>query len=594
MRTMPRARAALVAVSVVVALGLGGCTTSTPRANTGTPSTASPAPTAGPTASDRATDGTGPRLRGVALDAEVVPRYGRLEMTVEVDATYDNPFDGRQVALDAVFTGPDGAAVTVPGFWDAESAWRIRFTPHAAGTWQYSITLADVAGEADPLAGRFEVAASDAHGWLQVGSWVDPGYSARYLAHHDGTPWYGRGHADLEMTLGGLDLDDGFRYLTDMAAAGENYTMWWPLWAMNFIQNGYDAYGAAQLHLIDLAVEDAAAKDVVFVFTIWNHQLLRTGAHPWQNEKWPENGFSELTDIKGFFTDDEAWAWQENLYRYVIARWSYSPAIGMWQTVSEINGTESYEYTDTWHQRVNGYFVEHDPYRHPTTATQSGSVDWPAGHAVMDAPQMHVYEFVEDPVEAAERMAGWTELMWDRVAKPNWVGEYGEQGPQFYPELFHAANWASLASGAAMTPTEWNDGFGYGFFTDEMAADMSRFARFVDAVPLAALDPSALDVTTSDPAVRAWAVAGTSGGVVWVQDFALEGATMDVIRADATMRRGVTITLDGLAPGRYTVTPYDTWQGDWLEAIHADCAISPCSLVVPDFHSDVALGLSVP
>jgi hypothetical protein len=89
-------------------------------------------------------------------------------------------------------------------------------------------------------------------------------------------------------------------------------------------------------------------------------------------------------------------------------------------------------------------------------------------------------------------------------------------------------------------------------------------------------------------------VAGTSGGVVWVQDFALEGATMDVIRADATIRRGVTVTLGGLPEGDYVVTPYDTWRGQWLDPLPVACTVGPCPVALPDFHSDMALALSAP
>ena len=116
-----------------------------------------------------------------------------------------------------------------------------------------------------------------------------------------------------------------------------------------------------------------------------------------------------MGDINSFFTSEEAWAWQENFYRYIIARWGYSPAIGMWQTVSEINGTNAYDQTDPWHKKVNDYFVANDPYRHPTTASKSGGgsdIPWPEGHRVMDAPQVHIYDPLNDnPVGAASVLA---------------------------------------------------------------------------------------------------------------------------------------------------------------------------------------------
>jgi hypothetical protein len=265
----------------------------------------------------------------------------------------------------------------------------------------------------------------------------------------------------------------------------------------------------------------------------------------------------------------------------------------MWQTITEINGTEAYEQTNPWHERVNAYFREHDPYRHPTTATMSGSVDWPEGHAVMDMPQMHLYEFEGDPIGAADLVADWTLLMWGREEKPNWFGEYGERGQQTYPEMMHYANWAALAAGASVTPIEWNDGFGYGEFDQSMQEDMARFATFVEEVPLVTYDPDALGVMLDDPDVRGWGVAGDAGGLFWVQDFALEGATMDEIRAADTVRSGVIATVDSLAGGIWTVTPYDTWTGEWLEPFTVECPPdAPCVVALPDFSRDLAFKLS--
>lgn len=207
---------------------------------------------------------------------------------------------------------------------------------------------------------------------------------------------------------------------------------------------------------------------------------------------------------------------------------------------------------------------------------------------------MHVYEFVQDPIEAAQRMATWTRTMWDREEKPNWIGEYGEEGDQFHPELFHHSNWASLAAGAAMTPIEWNDRRAYGRFTPEMGEDMARLAAFVDRIPLVTLNPVSIEVTSSDPAVRGWAVAGEEGGLIWVQNFSLQGSSMEEIRADQSMLTGVEIAADGLS-GAWSVIPYDTWEGEWLGPIAVDCSGDvPCLIPLPAFQSDLALRLTRP
>jgi hypothetical protein len=538
---------------------------------------------------------TEPEVISAVAESTTVEIYERFDLVVDLDAEYENPFDQREVSLDATFFAPRGNTFQVPGFWDARDSWRFRFTPSAAGEWAYEITVTDHRGTSEPFIGSFSVEDGDRRGWLRVGSDVDPAYSPRYLAYSDGTPWYGRGHADLDMALGGPDPEGGgFRLFNQMPEQGENFVMWWPTWGNNFIQADYSRYAASQLEVIDYVLDAAEAADASLAFTIWTHQYLRTGNHPWGDARWRHNGFSLLTDISRFFVDEESLAWQENYYRYTIARFAHSPAVAMWQTITEINGTESYDQTNPWHERMNRYFQENDPYRHPTTATMSGWVDWPEGHEVMDMPQVHLYHELRDPIEVGAQVAEWTSRMWARAAKPNWIGEYGLEGQQYYPELIHHATWAGLAAGAAITPIEWNDAGGFGRFDAQMAADMARLARFVEEVPLVTYDPEAVEVVPDKPSLRGWGVVGESGGLIWVQDFSMEGGTMEEIRANQTIWSGASLSVTGIPEGTWTIRPYDTWSGEWLAQTSVECGPDSCSIPLPDFSSDLAIALERP
>ena len=539
-----------------------------------------------------------PSITGVSLDRQEVPRYESLEITVALRAEYTNPYDARQVRLEGRFIAPDERQMTVPGFWDGETAWRVRFTPWQEGTWRYQLTVADRHGISAPAEGTFMVTPSDLHGWLQVGAWVNPAYSPHYLVYRDGMPFYGTGFCEaLNILIDRFDAENGVLLFDNMKAAGADYVVWWPLYTNSPVSGRYDQYNVANLKMIDTIVADAQKEGIFLIFTIWDHPELRAKGHPWGNGNWERNGFSQLSDIDDFFTSEEAWAWQENLYRYVIARWSYSPAIGMWQTVSEINGTNAGAQTNSWHSRVNAYFAQHDPYRHPTTASMSGDVDWPEGHQVMDVLQVHLYDFHNgelqgDAVKAAEILARWTARMWQRADKPNWVGEFGMPGNSYYPELFHNALWAALATGAALTPAEWNSGGVWGRPTPEMYADIHRLARFVADIPLAQWNPAPLQIVSHDPHVRGWGLAGTQGGLFWVQDFSLEGQPLETVRQGLSVRHNVELEVQGLAEGTYQVSPYDTWQGVSLPAFEISClAEQPCRIVLPDFKADMAFRL---
>ncbi|HRI57503.1 MAG TPA: DUF5060 domain-containing protein, partial [Anaerolineae bacterium] len=557
------------------------------------PAPAAPA-TATPVPEPPIATGPQPTLGGVLLDRAELPRYETLEMTVDLQARYTNPYDARQISLEGLFTAPDGRAWQVPGFWDGEAAWRLRFTPSQAGEWRYQVTVQDANGVSQPAAGVFQVTASDQHGWLQVGDQVDPTYSPRYLVYHDGAPFYGVGHADaLNILIDGFSLERGVGLFEDMQAAGENYVVWWPFYALSPVNNSYDDYAVQNLKVIDTIVRNAEQRGIHLVFTVWDHPQLRDETHAWRDGRWAvSNGFRKLGPIDSFFTDDEAWAWQENLYRYLIARWGYSPAIGLWQTVSEINGANAYDQADPWHEKVNAYFVANDPYRHPTTASKSGDVDWLAGWRAMDVPQMHLYEFDGGAVAAAQVIADWTIKMWNAAEKPNWIGEFGVTDNAQYPELFHNALWAALGAGAAMTPAEWNSGGPWGRLTPEMKADLDRLAQFVAGIPLAHWNPQPVQISSNDPAVRGWGVAGEEGGLIWVQDASLEGQPIDAVRANTASRSGVQITVAGLPAGAYAVIPYDTWQGKFLDPIALICAAGrPCLIDLPDFSADLALRL---
>ena len=532
-----------------------------------------------------------PKITSVNLDRTELLRYESLEFVIEVEANYSNPYDVREVALDGVFIGPNGDTMNVAGFWDGEASWKIRFTPSSEGTWTYRIAVTDSRGQSLQSGGEFSVQSSDSHGWIIPGDSFDRSYSGHYLVHHDGTPFYGVGHCDaLNILIDGFDIEEGVGLFDDMEAAGENYVVWWPMYANSIFGSRYDDYSIGNMTVIDAIVKDAEKEGIFLVFTIWDHPNLRDDTHAWPDGNWNRNGFSRLGDINSFFVSEEAWAWQENLYRYIIARWGYSPAIGMWQTVSEINGTNAYDQTDPWHQKVNDYFVAHDPYRHPTTASGSGEVDWSTGHTVMDAPQVHLYDWKNgDVIAAAQISAEWTSRMWDRVESPNWIGEFGVTGNSQYPELFHHAIWAALASGASMTPAEWNSGGAWGRLTTEMKADLSRLAIFVHDLPLGQWNPSALTISSSDSQVRGWGVAGEAGGLFWVQDFSLEGRPVEDVRSSMTLRSGVQLEIQGLQAGAYTLEPFDTWQGTYLDSLDIDCTTdSACAIALPDFTSDMA------
>jgi hypothetical protein len=64
------------------------------------------------------------------------------DATFRSASTHDNPF---LVELRARIDGPQGQSTTVPGFYDGDGTWKVRFCPDSPGTWRYRSESVDPA-----------------------------------------------------------------------------------------------------------------------------------------------------------------------------------------------------------------------------------------------------------------------------------------------------------------------------------------------------------------------------------------------------------------------------------------------------------------
>ena len=172
-------------------------------------------------------------IRSVTPASARVRRYERLELTVDLGATYDNPFDPDDVRLDGVFTSPSGRTLVVPGFFtvdyrrevdsDGEAmiaqpqrGWQVRFTPQEIGEYRWRLELRDRSGAIEGGEGRLECTAGSLPGFVRT-SKVDP----HYLAFDNGKGFFAIGH--------NLPIYHTTGQLGDEASAssppGENFTV---------------------------------------------------------------------------------------------------------------------------------------------------------------------------------------------------------------------------------------------------------------------------------------------------------------------------------------------------------------------------------
>jgi hypothetical protein len=87
------------------------------------------------------------------------------EWSLRTGRQHRNPF--LDVDVDGCFRGPSGQEFTVPGFYDGEGVWRVRFSPDEPGRWKCRIASRPAEAELC-TEGTFRVAARQGRGFLKA------------------------------------------------------------------------------------------------------------------------------------------------------------------------------------------------------------------------------------------------------------------------------------------------------------------------------------------------------------------------------------------------------------------------------------------
>lgn len=121
--------------------------------------------------------------------AVAVQQWNRVELGLESSRRYPHP--DTDVAIHAVFTGPSGRTIALPGFWDGGDDWKVRFAPTELGRWSYRVEATDetnpglneVTGLLDvtPYTGDLDIYQ---HGFVRVSA------NRRAFEYADGTPFF--------------------------------------------------------------------------------------------------------------------------------------------------------------------------------------------------------------------------------------------------------------------------------------------------------------------------------------------------------------------------------------------------------------------
>jgi hypothetical protein len=414
-------------------------------------------------------------IGGVTASLQEVPLYGLVEFTVDLSATYDNPFDPDHVALDAVFHTPSGTTERLPGFYDqdfgrsmdgnrevltprGEPSWRVRYAPREVGDYSVSFTARDRSGTVHFGSVEFRCVKSDDAGFARISSQAS---GPRYFRLDSGRTLFLIGHN----VTGYFPQEDAA--FDKMVAGGENYTRFWMYrWSLPLdwgpAAGRYSLQAAWQL---DRTLALARERGIYIMLCFDTHQDFLPNA-------WPRNPYSTARGgpCEGpldFFTNAQARDLYKKRLRYIVARWGWQTSLLAWEFANEMEGWPgAQEHRDTvaaWCAEMGGYLAGTDPYGHPVTTSLWTTEGWPE---IWKLPQM---QFVQSHFYANNRFADMAadiaaicrQKLRDYPGKLHLFAEYGtdSRGPDGKVDPtgvhLHNGNWAALMSGSASNPVSW-------------------------------------------------------------------------------------------------------------------------------------------
>ncbi|MDD1679161.1 MAG: glycoside hydrolase family 5 protein, partial [Methanomicrobiales archaeon] len=260
-------------------------------------------------------------------------------------------------------------------------------------------------------------------------------------------------------------------FFEKMSNAGENWTRLWMChfyqgttleWTSNY--GGWEGAGRlsmSQAWKIDRIIESCEQNDIGMQLVLQHHgQYSTTTDENWDDNPYnithaAEGGF--LADANQFFTDANAIRLSKNKYRYIVARWGYSPAILAWELFNEVQFTDCWMNSSqasvvNWHNTMASYIRGIDPFRHPVTTSSHG----PGFENLWSLPDINIIQvhyYGPDTINSLKQSA--MNLL--SFNKPTFMAEFGAGGmSEAYPDSLPEPQRSQIYEGLPLHNGIWS------------------------------------------------------------------------------------------------------------------------------------------
>jgi len=422
-----------------------------------------------------------PRILSTRILTVQPLEYQKTEFSIDVSASFTNPFVQGDIAVDMHLTAPSGREFSLPCFFGSgdtlASHWLARFAPQETGRYLYYFTAEDhthSSVSSDTL--EFPAAPSARSGFLHThGHWClmfDSGEPFRGLGENVG--WESRSFEDSLWSYDSL--------LSSLARNGGNFFRTWmcqwnlPLeWQTVHATKRYtdtkEYYNPGGIRRLDQLVTLADSLGLYIMLTLDSGGSL-------SNTFWYDSSMYRGGKVISaeFFRSATIRQKYKDKLRYIVARWGYSTSIAAFEFFNELDNmafTPSphdsviipHEAITEWHSALSRYLHDIDPYHHIiTTSISHRDIIGLDALPYIDINQKHIYKHTDALQSELERYSR-------TYNKPYVIGEFGYEW-----------NWnidfSTITKGLEY---DYRRGLWYGLFSPTPILPMSWWWEFFEA-----------------------------------------------------------------------------------------------------------------
>ncbi len=546
-----------------------------------------------------------PKLGEIKTLESATKVYEKMELGVQFEAPYHDPYEAKEILLRARFKAPSGAVKEVDGFlYDGKVSlaapvekpdWRLRFTPTEAGRWTYQIEVKNPKGSALSKDLSFEVGPATSDGFLRV----DP-KDKKYFSFDSGKFYY-----PIGQNAAWDSIENYQKMFASMKENGENWTRIWMApwnfgieWKVMGRYQGLGNYNLENAKKLDETIDLLALNGIYTQLVMEFHGGLSTKVNPeWQNNPYNKEQGGPLAKPQDFFTNLKARENFKKRLRYIIARWGYSPHIMAWEIFNEINWADGFSPKNdaAFHKDIGNWMREQDPYKRMITTSyydyyNKATYELP----VIDFTQYHAYQ------HRVWKTMAQVVPRFERFNKPFFFGEFGydsKDGVDAQDKqgvFIHAGIWAQ-----AMQPVAGN-GMPWWWDThiepNQLYRHFGALAKFLAGIDRRGMDLRAVQESwpvkirkDHKEKLSFYGLKNSSFAMGWICD--TKGMTMKD-RPGPYEFRGIQFYMDGFKKGVYQFETWDTYKGEVLTTEKVETNKKGRLLLsLPAFKNDVAFKL---